>query len=993
MDPLFYHSKQEQKNIFDGVEESIINKKNDADFMQRKYTLEDVKEAKKSVDDSVNLKAGNYSFMKEAMERPVLNDYIAVAEKEEIKRQNPNVVIDFDAAYTDVKSGDTEYMRTLKGTLKNYMNYRALLGSKVFNTLDEGQKRWVLESALDEIENLIGDCSSYMWGRWYGYLGSSHKAVRVLKDKAKAERKRLKKKYIKFIDKKSLKTKKAVDPHDRDIFSFNKGKYLRVDKSEKMDASDLETFKSKNYLAIRAEVDLDNDIFSAEQKKLIKDIGEYASILTTSALYIQTTKGSKESKQINKEIRLYSDIKSRLDTMRADESLSQDVKKRLDFYDDYFSYIGKGKLVVPKNKAVDDFSSPDMVYKNSKISRNDDGYFATPGSRVSRIDRTAEPLFVHEPCVSDIAQGSMGNCTTLAGIAKLVSMGSDYIKNMMIDDGNGNVTVRFYKKEENKYEPVYIKVNKVVNTSTAEKTLWVQVLCKAYAAFYGKYLTGENCPDASNKAILEMNNVETMPGNIIDYGFISNGGKDNTLVNACLGNDLRDAKNIKRMPRDQVYSDDYLISLYEINTPVAKQRESYNNGTIKDSEYAKIFAITGTSEVHTDVFYLKQPYKALMESSKKRNKKMFDDYAEAKSILSEYEEADKKYKNLNLLKAAVYLKKQLIKIFEQFYGDKNAFEYMGRVYSEDKMLTESQRQIGEKAFKEFANLYDNKLTDDNFLKQHKIDSKITRIIKVVNKEYFLSEFRVKYLGGKIKTLYGRKNVNYDKMRSFTFANHMSDRIPYYCNSCMSVMENSVRVKKPKTLEERREYNNAVYDKIKDMDYLHFMEIDTGNSLQELARALDVSEEEAFNTVKEALAEKNRLFNREISENKNEDYAKIFTGVYTEEALAEFNDIKSRIQNKEPVTTGTGKFNHLLADKQLKNGLAADHAYSILDVRDMTFKGKRIHMLKVRNPWGVTGFDYRWDSKTKEMKVVKSSNSNGIFFMELTHYMRTFGILS
>ena len=29
MDPLFYHSKQEQKNIFDGVEESIINKKND----------------------------------------------------------------------------------------------------------------------------------------------------------------------------------------------------------------------------------------------------------------------------------------------------------------------------------------------------------------------------------------------------------------------------------------------------------------------------------------------------------------------------------------------------------------------------------------------------------------------------------------------------------------------------------------------------------------------------------------------------------------------------------------------------------------------------------------------------------------------------------------------------------------------------------------------------------------------------------------------------
>ena len=60
---------------------------------------------------------------------------------------------------------------------------------------------------------------------------------------------------------------------------------------------------------------------------------------------------------------------------------------------------------------------------------------------------------------------------------------------------------------------------------------------------------------------------------------------------------------------------------------------------------------------------------------------------------------------------------------------------------------------------------------------------------------------------------------------------------------------------------------------------------------------------------------------------------------------------------------------------------------------MTFKGKTIHMIKIRNPWGMKGFSYSWNEKRKEMDVVSNSSSNGVFFMELTHFIRTFGTIS
>ena len=67
-----------------------------------------------------------------------------------------------------------------------------------------------------------------------------------------------------------------------------------------------------------------------------------------------------------------------------------------------------------------------------------------------------------------------------------------------------------------------------------------------------------------------------------------------------------------------------------------------------------------------------------------------------------------------------------------------------------------------------------------------------------------------------------------------------------------------------------------------------------------------------------------------------------------------------------------------------------HAYSVLGVKDVIFRGKKIHMIKVRNPWGRYSLQYNWNNITKEMEFdTKRADDSGIFYIELTHFTRVF----
>ncbi|MDO5331181.1 MAG: C2 family cysteine protease [Bacillota bacterium] len=115
--------------------------------------------------------------------------------------------------------------------------------------------------------------------------------------------------------------------------------------------------------------------------------------------------------------------------------------------------------------------------------------------------KTDDELFPHEPSPNDIKQGvGVQDCFILSSLSYLAHKDPEKIKEAMKDNGDGTVTVRFYKsvnftlKEQEKgdrshREPVYVTVNKTVNKLAgsmniyASSSLWVQMLEKAYIAY------------------------------------------------------------------------------------------------------------------------------------------------------------------------------------------------------------------------------------------------------------------------------------------------------------------------------------------------------------------------------------------------------------------------------------------------------------------------------------------------------------------------------
>ncbi len=117
-----------------------------------------------------------------------------------------------------------------------------------------------------------------------------------------------------------------------------------------------------------------------------------------------------------------------------------------------------------------------------------------------------EPLFAHDPMLKDIHQGALGDCYFLAALASIVSKNPETIKEMMKDNGNGTVTVRFYDyvKDDDflgdgktHRKAYYVTVDKTIPERTYKDThskvdpyskgaLWVKMMEKAYAAVRNK---------------------------------------------------------------------------------------------------------------------------------------------------------------------------------------------------------------------------------------------------------------------------------------------------------------------------------------------------------------------------------------------------------------------------------------------------------------------------------------------------------------------------
>lgn len=79
-----------------------------------------------------------------------------------------------------------------------------------------------------------------------------------------------------------------------------------------------------------------------------------------------------------------------------------------------------------------------------------------------------------------------------------------------------------------------------------------------------------------------------------------------------------------------------------------------------------------------------------------------------------------------------------------------------------------------------------------------------------------------------------------------------------------------------------------------------------------------------------------------------------------------------------------QWNNQVVNQTSKLGLEEDHAYSILDVRQVGLK----RLVRLRNPWGKkernSSFDDNWIKRSKGLKekCLTSSENNGTFWIRM-----------
>ncbi|MDR1604031.1 MAG: hypothetical protein LBS10_04475 [Gracilibacteraceae bacterium] len=242
-------------------------------------------------------------------------------------------------------------------------------------------------------------------------------------------------------------------------------------------------------------------------------MGVRGAILENALLDRRDATLSKKLRNIVNDIKAYEEIEGTAVTKRAtdrENALLAGIRSRLaahlgeltdpgqkeywltKMYQDYFDTSVDGYLQIPENESQTDKKAgyPTPVVVDATYNE------AAPGTDIPVAMRSArdEALFPHEPSIHDIRQGGLGDCYLLAALASMVNANPQLLKDCMRDNGDGTVTVRFYKqvagavvngvKEADYGERNYVRVTKEVPQGDifARGSLWVQMIEKAYTA-------------------------------------------------------------------------------------------------------------------------------------------------------------------------------------------------------------------------------------------------------------------------------------------------------------------------------------------------------------------------------------------------------------------------------------------------------------------------------------------------------------------------------
>ncbi|MDO4531441.1 MAG: C2 family cysteine protease, partial [Bacillota bacterium] len=149
-------------------------------------------------------------------------------------------------------------------------------------------------------------------------------------------------------------------------------------------------------------------------------------------------------------------------------------------YKERFNRSADGNLEIPEN-----ITEEQKIRQTDKM-KLDAVFMGIPPFWKNLKD---QPLFSHEPSIGDIKQGKIGDCYLQAALASMVYADPQSVKELLKDNGDGTVTVRFYQGGAYgaNMTPVYVTVTKEIPVffgfaAYSRGALWVHMIQKAYAA-------------------------------------------------------------------------------------------------------------------------------------------------------------------------------------------------------------------------------------------------------------------------------------------------------------------------------------------------------------------------------------------------------------------------------------------------------------------------------------------------------------------------------
>ena len=570
-------------------------------------------------------------------------------------------------------------------------------------------------------------------------------------------------------------------------------------------------------------------------------------------------------------------------------------------------------------------------------------------------DRTDWPLFAHRPTYEDVCQGAAGNCFFLAALA---SIPSDKIRDMMLDNGNGTVTVRFYDKNPvtGKREPVYVTVDKKVKINASLDCFWVQIMEKAYSLFRQTrsdnkmLLENGTTTDSVTGEVTEGKEI-TIAQNAIDLGYLANGGQSRDVLSDLLGVDS-EYIDINESAYDNSISDICRNALQNSDPVGAALLEIKRLQTRFDSMKSRLEKLIRIKGMHLNDF---KTYELEVATKKETIRDLEIEIREATDPVT-----------IKELKAA--LDKHLKQLADM---EREVAPIKGLLYEYYNAKKQTDDKI--QALKNEHGIKDIKANERHFAKinpygiQQELAQATSKIMNILDSRKYFDDV----VDGRDEELRQGTINGIESAFSELIDEYIADVAK---NRKMDVDTATVK-----------DYELLIRDALNGVKESGSAFLKYTNDPSKLYIILD-SAEKATEIAKEFMVPVLEKMLKNIWQVDGIQRSLEF-GEDDPIATYYFDKLTSMVRNKQCVCIGTreveGDEGGVAGEGMLK-GMVGSHAYTVLDTKQ-TNDGARL--VKLRNPWAAYVVDYKQNKKGLLENFATEEESNGIFWIEMNHLMK------